>query len=101
MVQQQVQKQKHKAPKPNTLQNVYQEGISPLMPEAISLNTQVEAVEEKQSYAMVTGLLQVLVHMQCPRIIRQPADLLICYQGGQHCLPTVRCVCCSSLRPAS
>ena len=70
MFQQRVQKQKLKPPKPNTLQDVSQEGISPLMPEAIPLNTQVQAVEEKQSYAMVTGLLQVLVHMQCPRIIR-------------------------------
>ena len=70
MVQQRVQKQKLKPPKPNTLQNVYQEGKSPLKPEAMPLNTQVQAIEEKQSYAMVTGLLQVLVHMPCPRIIR-------------------------------
>ena len=76
---QRVQKQKLKPPKPNTPQNVSQEAISPLMPEAIPLNTQVQAVEEKQSYAIVTGLLQVLVHMQCPRTIREPADLLICY----------------------
>ena len=82
MVQQRVQKQKLKPPKPNTLQNVSQEGISPLMPEAIPLNTQVQAIKEKQSYAMVTGLLQILVHMQYPRIIRQLADLLIYYQGG-------------------
>ena len=34
------------------------------MPEAISLYKENQAVEEKQSYAMVTGLLQVLVHMQ-------------------------------------
>ena len=77
-----LQKQKLKPPKPNTLQNVSQEGIPPLMPGAIPLNTQVQAIEEKQSYAMVTGLLQVLVHTQCPRTIRQPADLLIYYQGG-------------------
>lgn len=67
---QRVQKQKLKPPKPNTLPNVSQESISPLMPEAMPLSTQVQVVEEKQSYAMVTGLLQVLVHMQCPRILR-------------------------------
>ena len=70
MVQQRVRKQKLRSPKPNTFQNVSREGISSLMPEAISLSTQAQAVEEKQSYAMVTGLLQVLVHIQCPRFTR-------------------------------
>lgn len=68
-------KQKHRAPKPKTFQPVYQERTSPFIPEAISLHKEDQAVEEKQSYAMVTGLLQVLVHIQIPGIGRPPANL--------------------------
>lgn len=61
-----------------------------MIPEAISLHKEDQAIEEKQSYAMITGLLQVLVHIQSPGIKRPLANLLIGHEGGQHCLPTVR-----------
>lgn len=94
-------KQKNRAPKLNTAQHMYQGETSPVMPEAISLHTEDQAAQEQQSYAMVTGLLQILVHMQSPRIKRALANLFIRHVGGQHCLPTVRRVCCSFLQPVS
>lgn len=92
-------KQKHRAPKPKTIQPVYQERTSSFTLDAISLHKEDQAVEEKQSYAMVTGLLQVLVHTQIPGIGRPPADLFVRYQGGQYCLSTVHQTCSRPLQP--
>lgn len=75
--------------------------IPPMTPEAIELHKDDLVVEEKQSYAMVTGLLQVLVYMQSLGIKRQPANLFIRYQGGQYCLQTVSHVCCKLSQPVS
>ncbi|CAD6568308.1 MAG: DNA binding protein [Alectoria sarmentosa] len=55
------QTQRHRAPKLKTVHCVHQEDTSPAMPEAISLQKEDQVVEEKQSYAMVTGLIQILV----------------------------------------
>ena len=72
-----VQKQKHRAPKLKPVQLAYHEGTSSLMPEANSLDKEDQAVEEKQSYAMVTRLLQILVYMQSPGIKKLPANFFI------------------------
>lgn len=72
-----LQKQKHRAPKPKPVQLAHHEGTSSVMPEANSLDKEDQAVEEKQSYAMVTGLLQILVDMQSPGIKRPPANFFI------------------------
>lgn len=77
---------KHKAP---TVQPVYQETTSPFIPEANPLHKEDEAVEEKQSYAMVKGLLQVLVHLLSHGFKSPPANLVIRHQDGQHFLSTV------------
>lgn len=50
-----------RAPKPKAVQSVHHGSTSPLLPEAISPHEEDQVVEEKQSYAMVTGLLQILV----------------------------------------
>lgn len=70
-----VQVQKHRAPKLKNVQRVYEEGTPPVLPEAIPLHKEDQAVEEKQSYAMITGLLQILVYMQSPVMRRPRADL--------------------------
>lgn len=87
---------KRKAVKP-----VHQELTSFVVPEANLLHKEDQVVEEKQSYAMVTGLLQVLVQMQSPGIKTPLADFFIEHIGGQHCLPTVRHVYCKLLQSVS
>lgn len=94
-------KQRHRAPKLKTAQHMFQERTSSATLEPISIHKEDQAVEEKQSYAMITGLLQVLVHMHCPRTKRQPTNLPIRYQGGQHCLSTVGDMCYRPLKPVS
>ena len=89
-------KQKHRALKLNPVQQMCQESSSSTMSEAISLHKEDHVVEEKQSYAMVTGLLQVMVHMRSPGTRRLSADISIWHQGGQHCLSTVLHMCCIS-----
>ena len=66
------QKQNHRAPKLRYSQCVYQEDISAATPKVISFHKEDQVVEEKQSYAMVTGFLRVLVHMQNPEPKRLP-----------------------------
>ena len=87
------QKQRHRVPKMKTVPRMYQEGTSSTTSEATSLHKEDDIVEERQSYAMVTGLLQVLVHMHSPGTKRLPANLFIGHQGGQYCLSTVRHIC--------
>ena len=65
-------KQRHRTPKLKTAQDIFQERTSSATLEPIALHKEDQAVEEKQSYAMITGLLQVLVHMHCPRLKRPP-----------------------------
>lgn len=72
-----VQVQKHRAPKPKTVQRVYEEATPPVVPEALPLHKKDQAIEEKRSYAMITGLLQVLVYMQYPGMRRARANLFI------------------------
>lgn len=83
------QKHKHRVPKLKNVQRMYQECTSSTTSGAISLHTEDHVVEEQQSYAMVTGLLQVLVHMYNSPTKRLPANLLMRHQGGQYCLSTV------------
>ena len=90
---------KPQKPKPKTVQPVYQERTSPFIPEAISLHEEDQEVEEQQSYAMVTGLLQVLVDKQSPGNKRPLINVFIRHQGGQHCLSTVHYACCRLLPP--
>ena len=68
-------KHKHRASKLNPVQRMCQESSSSTMPEAISLDKEDHVIEEKQSYAMVTGLLQVMVHMRSPGTTRLSADI--------------------------
>ena len=89
------QQQKHRAPKLKTTQSADQESTLSITPEAISLDKDDHVVQEKQSYTMVTGLLQVMVHMHSSETRRLPADLSTRHQGGQHCLSTVPHMCCS------
>ena len=69
--------QKPRAPKLNPIQRMCQESSLSTMPEAISPHQEDHVVEEKQSYAMVTGLLQVMVHMRSAGSRRLSADILI------------------------
>ena len=61
--------------KPKAVKPVHQEPTSPVLPDANSLHKENQVIEEKQSYAMVTGLLQVLVPLQGPGINEPLANL--------------------------
>ena len=70
----------------DVVQPVYQEGNPVVIPG-----------EDEQSYNMITGLLQVLVHLQSPQIKKRPANIFIQNRGGQYCLPSVRHISCSMI----
>ena len=76
------QKQKYRAPQLTNIQRACEEEISSARPGEIRLHKEIKGIEEKQSYAMVMGLIQVLVQMHSPEVETPPANLVVRHQGG-------------------
>ena len=62
------QKQTYRA---HTLKAVQRDGASSRIPETILLDKEDQVVDESQSYAMIHGLLQVLVRLQSLAITQE------------------------------